>query len=88
MGKITNDGRMGSTHIAIYTAIWMYWMECGKPEVIHVYCRQIMPKAKIRASSTYYGCLGDLHGFGYLQYYPSYNRNKPSCIILSGEGLE
>lgn len=86
MEAIQNDGRIGATHIAIYAAIWLFWLECDKPESILVYARQIMPKAKIRASSTYYGCLMDLRCFGYLQYEPSYNRNKPSRISLCEMG--
>jgi len=82
MNGIVSDGRIGSTHIAIYTAIWIYWQECDRPACIQAYGRQIMPMAKIRASSTYYGCLSDLNDFGYLHYEPSYNRNKPSRISL------
>ncbi len=82
MEAIQNDGRIGATHIAIYAAIWLFWLECDKPESILVYARQIMPMAKIRASSTYYGCLSDLNDFGYLHYEPSCNRNKPSRISL------
>lgn len=83
MKAIQNDGRIGATHIAIYVALLMCWRESDYPQPLIVYSYEVMKIAKIRAPSTYYSVLADLHDFGYLRYVPSFNKNRGSRIYLN-----
>ena len=76
MKAIQSDGRIGATHIAIYAALLMCWRESDHQQPLIVYSYEVMKIAKIRAPSTYYSGLADLHEFGYLRYEPSFNKYK------------
>jgi hypothetical protein len=79
---IVRDARIGITHIGIYAALVQYWQAKGFPNPIRAYAHEIMPLAKISASTTYHKCIRDLHDFGYILYEPSYKRNERSSIYL------
>jgi len=55
---------------------------------MQAYAHEIMPLAKILASTTYHRCIRDLHELGYIFYEPSYKRNQPSKIYLKLEESE
>lgn len=80
---IQNDGRIGATHIAIYAALLMCWRESDYPQPLIVYSYEVMKIAKIRAPTTYYSVLTDLHDMGYLRYEPSFNKYRGSRIYLN-----
>jgi hypothetical protein len=79
---ISNDPRIGCTHIGLFAAILYYWQVKGYTLPIRAYAHEIMPLSKISASTTYHKCIRDLHDFGYILYEPSYKRNQRSCIFL------
>lgn len=83
MKAIQSDGRIGATHIAIYAALLMCWRESDYRQPLIVYSYEVMKIAKIRAPSTYYSVLADLHEFGYLRYEPSFNKYRGSRIYLN-----
>jgi len=80
---IDNDARISITHIGLYATLVQYWQAQGFPNPMRAYTREIMPLAKISASTTYHKCIRDLHDFGYISYEPSFKRNMPSCIYLN-----
>jgi hypothetical protein len=80
---IKHDARIGSTHIGIYAALVQYWQANGFQNPMQAYAHEVMPLAKISASTTYHKCIRDLHDFGYIIYQPSYKRNERSRIILN-----
>ena len=79
---ISKDARIYSTHIGLFAAILHYWQLNGFPKPVRAYAHEIMPLAKISASTTYHRCIRDLHDFGYILYEPSYKRNQRSNIYL------
>jgi hypothetical protein len=83
MKAIQSDGRIGATHIAIYAALLMCWRESYYSQPLIVYSYEVMKIAKIRAPSTYYSALADLHDLGYLRYEPSFNKYQGSRIYLN-----
>lgn len=79
---IQKDGRISITHIGLYAALVQYWQEHGFENPMQAYSHEVMRVAKISASTTYHKCIRDLHDFGYIDYQPSFKRNKRSCISL------
>jgi hypothetical protein len=79
---ISKDARICSTHIGLYAAIVQYWLLNGCVNPMRAYAHELMPIAKISASTTYHKCIRDLHDFGYILYEPSFKRNERSKISL------
>lgn len=79
---IAGDVRIGSTHIALFAAVYSLWLENERPSEMALPPRQAMRKAKILARSTYVRAIRDLHEWGYLVYKPSYNNRRVSSVIL------
>jgi len=79
---IAKDGRIGVTHIAVYSALLTYRVNNGCRNPIHVYSRDIMPLAKISASTTYHRCMKQLSEYGYIRYQPSFKCNQASRIFF------
>ncbi|MCC8409338.1 hypothetical protein LJ707_10375 [Mucilaginibacter sp. UR6-1] len=71
LSLVQQDGRIGSTHIAIYVALWKYRLNEGFANPIQVFSRDIMRIAKISWRNTFYNCVNDLDRYGYITYEPS-----------------
>lgn len=85
MSGIAGDARIGSTHIALFVAVYGLWLENGRPDSLALPVKQIMKKAKILARSTYVRAIRDLREWGYLVYQPSYNNRKRSRVKITIE---
>ncbi len=83
MSGIAGDPRIGSTHIALFVAVFDSWLQSGKAESLDIDPKKVMKKAKILARSTYVGAIRDLHEWGYWVYQPSYNNKLRSSIRLN-----
>jgi DNA-binding IclR family transcriptional regulator len=69
---ISDDARIGSTHISVFMALLNMSVSNGKNPV--AFKRQdIMRFAKISARDTYNRCMNDLADYGYISYQPSSN---------------
>jgi len=79
---IAGDPRISITHIGLYAALIEYWQKQGFQNPICVFSYEIMPVAKISASTTYHKCIRDLNEYGYIRYEPSYSRKRGSKIYL------
>ena len=79
---IRKDHRISITHIGLFAVLLEYWQQHEFCNPIEAYSYEIMPLAKISASTTYHKCLRDLHNYGYLRYEPSFKRNRRSRIFL------
>lgn len=79
---IKRDGRISTTHIAIYAALLQYRKEKGLINPILAFSREIMPIAKVSSPATYHKCIGDLNDFGYIRYEPSFNKIIGSSIYF------
>jgi hypothetical protein len=82
LSRVQQDGRIGSTHIAIYVALWKYWLNEGFANPIHVFSRDIMQIAKVSWRNTFYNCVSDLDQYGYIRYEPSNNKKTGSMIYF------
>jgi hypothetical protein len=81
---IEKDLRIGSIHLGLFAALLRYYSLSGFVNPISAYSYQIMPLAKIAASTTYHRCIRELSQFGYIRYERSFKKNTPSCIYLLG----
>lgn len=79
---IEKDGRIGSTHICIYTALLNHRAKHGFANPIHVFSHEVMKVAKIASRMTYYKCIGDLNAYGYIIYQHSFKKTKASTIYF------
>jgi hypothetical protein len=73
---ITEDPRIGTSHISLYLVLFQCWIdgECKEPVLIQ---RSVVMKvAKISGVATYHKCIRELHDYGYIRYQPSYH---PAC---------
>lgn len=70
---IKEDSRISPSHIAIYMALFECWNQNGFKNPIVVRRRQIMKAAKISGLATYHRCIKELHEYGLIAYFPSYN---------------
>lgn len=79
---IRRDCRISITHIGLFAVLLEYWQQHDFRNPIEAFSYEIMPLAKISASTTYHKCLRELHEYGYLRYEPSFKRNRRSRIFL------
>lgn len=80
--SIEKDFRIGSTHIAIFSALVQFWIQKGMVNPIQAYSIEIQKIAKIMSPKTYHKCMRELHEYGYLFYVPTKNKNRRSSIYL------
>jgi len=80
--SIEKDFRIGSTHIAIFSALVQFWMQKGMINPIQAYSIEIQNIAKIISPKTYHKCMRELHEYGYLFYVPTKNKNRRSSIYF------
>jgi len=75
------DSRIGATHISLYMALLFYWNRDQKNPFI-INRQEIMSLAKIHSRHTYNVCMSQLHDYGYIRYYPSFNPLRGSEVLL------
>lgn len=80
--KITQDDRVGSTHISVYTALYLTWRskECTNP--FSIKRREIMSLCKIKSNATYHKVMKDLVKWNHIQYCPSFDPINGSEVFL------
>lgn len=79
MNRVINDPRIGPVHIALFCAIANIWSARDIAEThIRVFGAELMRRSKICGVATYHKVVRELHEYGYIEYLPSYNRNKAS----------
>lgn len=79
---IEKDPRISITHIGIFAALVQCWQSGGCINPLRAFSYEVMPVAKISASTTYHKCVRDLHDFGYIRYEPSFKHRERSKIYL------
>jgi len=80
---ISNDARIGTTHISLFIALLQQWNLNGGNNPILIARDAVMKTAKINSRQTYNQCINDLHQFGYIVYEPSVNGSVPSRVIVN-----
>lgn len=79
--NISADARITVTHISVYTAILQTTYKLGT-NCLAMFSFELMQVAKISSGKTYYKAVRELNEFGYIRYEPSFNKNRPSRIVL------
>ena len=79
---IDKDPRISITHIGLYAALLQYWSEHHFENPVYVFSYDVMPIAKISASTTFHKTIRELSEYGYIKYEPSFKRNKGSKVYF------
>lgn len=82
LDKAAKEKWMVSYHYSLYMALFNTWNKLGFRKTFHIRRDEIMSAAKIKAKSTYYRCIKELHAHQYLVYYPSAQRQCPATISM------
>lgn len=80
---ISQDNRIGSTHISLYVALYVLWERNGYINPVEVSRQEVMAFAKISSRTTYVKCLYDLTELGFIKYLPSYNPFLNSMVYIN-----
>lgn len=80
---IEEDPRVNSRHVSLYVSLFQFWLNKESKSHLELFSKEVMGLCKISASSTYHKTIRELHGFGYIDYDPSFNHNKRSRICLT-----
>ena len=80
---IETDPRISITHIGIYAALLQYWSVHHFENPVHIFSYDIMRIAKISASTTFHKAIRELNEYGYIEYEPSFKRNKGSKVYFN-----
>lgn len=79
---IEKDFRIGTTHIAIYTALLQYRAGKGFVNPIFVFSYEVTIIAKVSSPYTYLKCVRELSEYGYIRYEPSFKKTQGSKIYF------
>jgi hypothetical protein len=82
MGAVTEDPRMGPTHVSLFLAILYFYKKQKFQSPISIYSKELMKQAKISSCGTYHRCIQELHKYGFIQYVPSFNPVLGSLIYV------
>ena len=86
--KVDTDNRLNPTHISMYMAIFQFWNINHFRNPISISRNQVMRVSKICSNATYHKCIKELHEYGYLEYFPSFNPYKGSLVHLFNLGSD
>jgi len=81
--RFAEDERISPFHISLYFALFQSWNRNRFRNPFPVSREELMFLAHIGSVNTYTRCIKELHQWGYIEYYPSFNPNigsKVSCI--------
>lgn len=81
-GKFFEDDRLNATHISLYMALFQEWNCSRFATDFYINRYDVMRASKIASKTSYHRCLKELHGWGYIKYYPSRNPYKSSKIKM------
>lgn len=79
---VSLDDRLSSSHISIYMALFHSWNKNRFPNKLFIYRNEIMQISKVGSTRTYYKCMHQLHGYGYIVYTPSKCPMKGSTVSI------
>lgn len=78
--KSVSDTGFSPTHLSLFMALFQRWNQAHFGTSIQINRDDIMRLAKVQSKATYHRCMRYLHQQGYIDYQPSYNPLKGSCI--------
>ncbi len=81
--RFAEDERISPFHISLYFALFQSWNRNRFRNPFPVSREELMFLAHIGSVNTYTRCIKELHQWGYIEYFPSFNPNtgsKVTCI--------
>lgn len=90
-GKFFEDDRLNATHISLYMALFQEWNCSRFASDFFINRYEIMRASKIASKTSYHRCLKELHGWGYIKYFPTrnpYKSSKVKMIVFDHPGNE
>ncbi|HEY2582978.1 MAG TPA: hypothetical protein VGI43_14280 [Mucilaginibacter sp.] len=83
--RIRDDKRLSSTHVSLFTALFIQWQQNSYSSPFAVTRRELMDYSKIASVATYHKCIRELDAFGYIIYQPSFHPQKGSLVYWGPE---
>ena len=80
--RMSTDGRILVSHVSLFTALFVFWQQCGYTSPFAVNRKSLMIFSRIASVATYHKCIRELDAFGYIRYQPSYHPNQGSRVWL------
>jgi len=80
--RMAKDQRLLTTHISLYTALFICWQRQGFAQPFAVCRRELMCFSKIASVATYHKCIKELDAFRYIRYEPSFHPKLGSLVYL------
>ncbi len=85
VGQMGSDSRMMSTHVSLFTALFVCWQHGGFNSPFAVTRRKLMTHSRIASIATYHKCIRELDELGYIRYEPSYHPKFGSLVYWPPE---
>jgi len=80
MRKIAEDPRISAAHVSVFVGLWKLWIEYGNQYSLTFVCQEVKGLSKISSNSTFHKRIRELHNYGYIEYFPSFNHYQGSQV--------
>jgi len=78
--RMSMDGRLNTTHISLFSALFIQWQRGGFKSPFSVTRKTLMAFSRIASIATYHRCIKELDNYGYIRYQPSYHPKLGSQV--------
>jgi hypothetical protein len=78
--RMSVDGRLNSTHISLFSALFVQWQRGGFKSPFSVTRKTLMAFSRIASIATYHKCIKELDEYGYIRYQPSFHPQLGSQV--------
>ncbi|MGF7077040.1 hypothetical protein [Mucilaginibacter sp. 3215] len=78
--RMSVDGRLNTTHISLFSALFVQWQRGGFKSPFSVTRKTLMAFSRIASIATYHKCIKELGEYGYIRYQPSYHPKLGSQV--------
>lgn len=82
--RMSMDGRLNTTHISLFSALFVQWQRGGFKSPFSVTRKTLMAFSRIAFIATYHKCIKELDDYGYIRYQPSYHPKLGSQVYWPG----
>jgi hypothetical protein len=84
LAPLVGDDRVGPVHVCLYLAILQFGERQGLAAPFYIRREELMRLAKIRGKTTYFRVMGELAKWGYVEYWPSWDKGGRSRVRVVG----
>ena len=83
--NMAKDPRMTTTHLGLFTALFVQWERNGFNSPFPVTRKELMIYSRIASTATYHKCIRQLDDYGYIRYQPSFDPLRGSLVYWFDE---